>query len=186
MGGGSGGGGGTGGGPPELTLEQQVVGLWTQSGSCQGTDIMVAKYFCPGPRIRGGITFDNFDFFVCGTWSSEDPDDVSGRAQLISVQDPSDPANQNVVSLEYTYDWDTDQLIYNAACDIPMERVSAGVTADDCETTVAACTSGGGSGPVQCVEDCDCGRCNYCESGTCRYGGEGPFGCYRGCGEYTP
>ena len=25
-----------------------------------------------------------------------------------------------------------------------------------------------------------CGRCWYCENGECRYGGEGPFGCYRG------
>jgi hypothetical protein len=33
----------------------------------------------------------------------------------------------------------------------------------------------------KCSTDCDCGHCNYCESGTCRYGGEGPYGCYRGC-----
>jgi hypothetical protein len=33
----------------------------------------------------------------------------------------------------------------------------------------------------QCGADCDCGHCSYCESGQCRYGGEGPSGCYRGC-----
>ena len=177
-------GGGTGGAPPELTLEQQVVGAWAQSGSCDGTDIVVGKFFCPGPRIRGGISFDDLDFLVCGTWSAEEPDDVSGRAQLISVQDPGDPGNEDVLTLSYTYDWDNDQLIYHASCDIPMERLEGGVTAEDCESRT--CTAGGGSGSVQCIEDCDCGRCNYCESGTCRYGGEGPYGCYRGCGEYTP
>ena len=44
-------------------------------------------------------------------------------------------------------------------------------------------TSGGGIGD-DCDSDCDCGHCGYCEttssSGTCRYGGEGPYGCYRG------
>ncbi len=41
---------------------------------------------------------------------------------------------------------------------------------------------GGGSGiGSDCSTDCDCGRCNYCEDGVCRYGGEGPYGCYRGC-----
>jgi hypothetical protein len=43
-------------------------------------------------------------------------------------------------------------------------------------------TPSGGSGLGDaCGTDCDCGHCNYCESGTCRYGGEGPYGCYRGC-----
>jgi hypothetical protein len=170
----------------ELTLEQQVVGAWSQSGSCGDTEIVVAKFICPGGRVRGGISFDAFDFVVCGTWTAEEPDDVSASTQLISVQDPSDPANQDLVTLSYTYDSDADQLIYHASCEIPLERAEGGVTADDCETSVTQCTSGGGSGPVDCVEDCDCGRCNYCESGTCRYGGEGPYGCYRGCGEYLP
>jgi hypothetical protein len=43
-------------------------------------------------------------------------------------------------------------------------------------------TESGGSGlGDSCSTDCDCGRCNYCEGGECRYGGEGPYGCYRGC-----
>ncbi len=31
------------------------------------------------------------------------------------------------------------------------------------------------------TSDCDCGHCGYREGGTCRYEGEGPYGCYRGC-----
>jgi hypothetical protein len=43
-------------------------------------------------------------------------------------------------------------------------------------------TESGSSGlGGDCTTDCDCGRCNYCEGGECRYGGEGPYGCYRGC-----
>lgn len=41
-------------------------------------------------------------------------------------------------------------------------------------------SGGGGSGGV-CGSDCDCGHCQYCERGSCYYGGEGPYGCYRGC-----
>lgn len=33
----------------------------------------------------------------------------------------------------------------------------------------------------QCGADCDCGHCSYCESGICRYGGEGQYACFRGC-----
>ncbi|MBW2223050.1 MAG: hypothetical protein JRF54_02325 [Deltaproteobacteria bacterium] len=183
-GGGTGGTGGTGGSAPELTLEQQVVGAWTQSGSCDGTDIEIGEFICPGGRVRGAETIGNFDFLICGTWTAQEPEDVTARAQLISVQDPGDPANEDVFTFEYTYDWDNDQLVLHGACDIPLQRLEGGVTADDCESST--CTSGGGSGPVSCGTDCDCGRCWYCESGTCRYGGEGEFGCFRGCGEFIP
>jgi len=181
---GSNGGGGTGGGSaPELTLAQQVVGAWGQSGTCDGTSIQIAEFICPGGRVRGAQTYDNFDFLVCGTWTSEAPDDVSSRSQLISVQDPGDPGNNDLYDFSYTYDWENDQLILHGNCDIPLDRAEGGVDADDCESAV--CTRGG-SGSVQCTVDCDCGRCNYCESGTCRYGGEGEYGCYRGCGEFVP
>lgn len=51
--------------------------------------------------------------------------------------------------------------------------------------TVAVSGGGSGSTSGQCSSDCDCGHCSYCEksgsSATCRYAGEGPYGCYRGC-----
>jgi hypothetical protein len=183
-GGGTAGSGATRGSAPELTLEQQVVGAWAQSGSCGDTDIEIGQFMCPGGRVRGAETFGGFDFLLCGTWASDAPDDVSSDLQLIAVIDPNDPGNEDLYEFSYTYDWDNDQLILHGSCDVPMERLEGGVTEDNCESQT--CTSGGGSGPVQCVLDCDCGRCNYCESGTCRYGGEGPYGCYRGCGEYVP
>jgi hypothetical protein len=181
------GGGGTGGGSVELTLEQQVVGGWTQSGSCGDITITVGTFICPGGRVRGAESFDGSDFLQCGTWSAEEPDSVSAELNLIAVIDPSDPGNDDVLDFEYTYDAENDQLIQlTGPCQIPLVRVEGGVTADDCESDVCSGWLGGSSAPVQCTVDCDCGRCNYCESGTCRYGGEGPFGCYRGCGEYVP
>lgn len=51
--------------------------------------------------------------------------------------------------------------------------------------TVAVSGGSGGSASGQCRTDCDCGHCSYCEkngsTATCRYAGEGPYGCYRGC-----
>jgi hypothetical protein len=41
--------------------------------------------------------------------------------------------------------------------------------------------TGSRPGGGKCGADCDCGHCYFCESGTCRYGGEGPYACYRGC-----
>ncbi|MEZ4225332.1 MAG: hypothetical protein R3B13_30555 [Polyangiaceae bacterium] len=53
------------------------------------------------------------------------------------------------------------------------------------EYSVTGTGSGSGSTGGQCSSDCDCGHCGYCEksggNGVCRYGGEGPYGCYRGC-----
>ena len=184
---GTGGTGGTGGGTTApLTLEQQVVGAWAASGTCQGSEVTIGEFICPGGRVRGAQSFDNFDFLVCGTWTAEDPDQVESRVQLISVQDPSDPGNQDVLAQPFTYDAESDQLTLNIACNIPLQRLEGGVTEEDCESSVPGCNNDGGSGPIGCTEDCQCGRCWYCESGTCRYGGEGEFGCVRGCGEFIP
>lgn len=47
--------------------------------------------------------------------------------------------------------------------------------------TITHVSGGGGSGGGSCSTDCECGHCHYCAQGTCYYGGEGPYGCYRGC-----
>lgn len=178
-GGGNNGGGNNGGGGP-LTLEQQVVGAWAQGGTCNGDQIQVGLFVCPGGRIRGAKSLGGYDFLVCGTWEATPPDQIASKEKLIAVIDPDDPANNTVYDNKYTYEWDGDQLVWNGGCNIPMQRLEGGVSAEDCESS--ACSEGG-SGAVQCGTDCDCGRCNYCESGTCRYGGEGPYGCYRGCSD---
>jgi len=56
-----------------------------------------------------------------------------------------------------------------------------GSATDSGSTTGGGGTTDSGIKP-QCSFDCDCGHCGYCESGTCRNGGQGPYGCYRGCG----
>ena len=163
-----------------LTLEQRVVGAWGATGMCNDADVQAGIYLCPGGRVRGARTLNSFDFLVCGTWTVTEPDRVNGRERFIAVIDPDDPANNDVLDVQYTYNAATDELVWNGPCDVPLERLEGGTTEEDCESSV--CTDGG-NGPVECGTDCDCGRCNYCESGTCRYGGEGPFGCYRGCSD---
>jgi len=71
------------------------------------------------------------------------------------------------------------ERMYWGNCGLPLDRVPGAVSEEDC--TGGTC-SAGGSGDVDCGTDCDCGRCWYCESDICRYGGEGAYGCYRGCG----
>ena len=55
----------------------------------------------------------------------------------------------------------------------------------DLQTRKLGGGGGGGGGDDQCGTNCDCGHCWYCEKqssgNVCRYGGEGPYGCYRGC-----
>ncbi len=62
------------------------------------------------------------------------------------------------------------------------QNVTQFFDAVDASGTSYVYTESGSSGLGDtCQTDCDCGRCNYCEGGECRYGGEGPYGCYRGC-----
>ncbi|HJL39803.1 MAG TPA: hypothetical protein RMG48_00735 [Myxococcales bacterium LLY-WYZ-16_1] len=84
-------------------------------------------------------------------------------------------------SKDYLYDASTDTL--SEGCPIVLRRAVGEISEEDCESSVC---SEWGSGPVECRTDCDCGRCWYCEeiggeNGVCRYGGEGPAGCFRGC-----
>ncbi|MCK5806511.1 MAG: hypothetical protein KAI66_27020, partial [Lentisphaeria bacterium] len=64
---------------------------------------------------------------------------------------------------------------------IVLQRIAFDVTENYCHSD--ACPQDGGStgGSGSCGTDCDCGHCWYCESSTCYYGGEGSYGCYRGC-----
>ena len=79
-------------------------------------------------------------------------------------------------ALSFTYNAETGNLDWVSRCPFPLQRLVG-------ETLEADCTSGfcGDVELTGCGTDCDCGHCWYCEDGTCRYGGEGPFGCFRGC-----
>lgn len=154
-----------------LTLEQLAVGTWWGSGSCNGTDIEVGWFLCPGGRVRGFSIFGGYDSLDCGTWSLSG-DEVTGTISSTAVIDGS------VDSYDYGMTFDGERM-YFGQCQIPLPRAPGGVDESDC--TGGVC-SAGGTGDVECGTDCDCGRCWYCETDTCRYGGEGEYGCFRGCG----
>jgi hypothetical protein len=159
------------GGGAELTLEQLAVGVWGGSGTCNGTPVEVGWFLCPAGRVRGYSIVDGYDFLDCGTWSisgSEITGTISGTAVI----------DGSVDSYDYYMVFDGEQMQWGS-CSLPLQRLPGGVDESDC--TGGVC-SAGGSGDVDCGTDCDCGRCWYCETDTCRYGGEGPYGCYRGCG----
>ena len=77
------------------------------------------------------------------------------------------------------YDAEDDMIVYwfNNTW-FYAERLTDGSSID---VDDSYCGSSGGSN--QCGADFDCGRCWYCDNGTCRYAGEGPYGCYGG---WTP
>lgn len=162
-------------GGASLTLAQLAVGGWTASGTCDGTEITVGWFLCPGGRLRGGETVGGYGFLNCGTWSA--------TASIVTVSYDTkavlDPTITDHHDIDLAYESDADTLTWKANCPVQLHRVDGEVTEQDCASS--SCTAGG-SGSVSCNIDCDCGRCWYCDSGTCRYGGGGPYGCYRGCG----
>lgn len=84
-------------------------------------------------------------------------------------------------------------VLGSTSCFLNADRLDAKMTGPDFTAAVRqllsltfSSSSGGNMSTTQaCGTDCDCGRCSYCEksggSSACRYAGEGPYGCYRGC-----
>jgi hypothetical protein len=164
---------------PTLTTAQLVVGAWYGGATCtsggEQVTIEYGYFICPTGRLRGFESIGGWNFVACGTWS------VSGNRLTADYKATAtaDPSVYEYVTWYFDYDPVADTLTWVSGCPIPLHRLVGEIEEDDC--TSSACSSGG-SGSMECGTDCDCGRCWYCESGTCRYGGEGPYGCYRGCG----
>ncbi len=155
----------------DLTTEQAAVGVWSGSGTCDGTPIQVSWFLCPAGRVRGFTIIDGYDFLDCGTWSASG-NEISGVIHNTAVIDGSTD------SYDYYMQYDGERM-YWGGCALPLDRVPGAVDESDC--TGGTCSQGG-TGDEDCGTDCDCGRCWYCEIDICRYGGEGAYGCYRGCG----
>ncbi|MEE9594514.1 MAG: hypothetical protein V3V92_03855 [Candidatus Hydrothermarchaeales archaeon] len=165
--------------PPATTVgsaadtDKMVIGTWAGGGTCGGTYIEFGFFICPGGRLRGYEKINKLAFVDCGTWSINENDGVDLSLTATAVLDRSVKEKMN-----YEFNYDNDQLVWKSACPVPLTRLTGeDVSMDDCESTTC---SAGGTSAVQCSADFDCGRCWYCDSGTCRYGGEGPYGCYRG------
>jgi hypothetical protein len=161
----------------ELGTRERIVGAWAGEGQCQDFPYLNIVFICPGGRYRGATTFGNVSFVNCGTWSMETGSLF--RTDYTSTDTVLGESERQ--SKEYLYDASTDTL--SEGCPIVLRRAIGEISEEDCESSVC---SEWGSGSVECRTDCDCGRCWYCEeiggeNGVCRYGGEGPAGCFRGC-----
>jgi hypothetical protein len=183
------------------SLSAQSVGAYRQSGSFCSTGSPWNGYgffLCPGGRIRGAGTMDGATELVCGSYTVTPPsipdctDKVGCYAKVhVTAKDTLIEGGQQDVDNNFKFDMmfipkttsGVSRLARPAPCSdgtnnyLTIDRIAADVTGDYCVSS--ACPASGAT--ASCGGDCDCGHCWYCESGTCRYGGEGPYGCYRGC-----
>jgi hypothetical protein len=166
-------------------------------------------YLCPGARILGGGSFSTASFsggteYFCGSYTTT----AKVYQNCTNLLGCFDRVNATVTDwmllggvldtapgYQFTglYVQGTPTRIYlPTECNdgttsyIGMALQPFAVTAEDCVSARCPAPSGSNGNFGTCGTDCDCGRCWYCDksggTGTCRYGGEGPYGCYRGCG----
>ncbi|TRZ69719.1 MAG: hypothetical protein D4S02_01590 [Rhodocyclaceae bacterium] len=175
-----------------------VPGAWAYAGySCskQPDPRIQASYFiCPAGGLRGVedtyISGKKYSYVAKGTWSTASTPSNPSFASLLlkytttvnvgGVVD-SGPGLLGGKSGYMLYDASADTIAYYYnSCWMVMKRLADGsnIGVDD-----SYCQSSG-TATSQCQADYDCGRCFYCDKSaagnTCRYGGEGPYGCYRG------
>lgn len=156
--------------PPPL--ETIVVGAWAGGAQCPGQEVAFAYFLCPQGRLRGAEDFGGFDFLVCGTWTVTQDDEI-----VLNYTATATPSGEVFTGETQTFQYQDGQLVWSIdVCPLPLQRLVGAVVEEDC--TGGFC---GGGAITGCGTDCDCGRCWYCENDTCRYGGEGEFGCFRGC-----
>jgi len=186
-----------------LSLQAQAVGAYTQIGStCASGSVLndYVAFLCPGGALNGGgILLDATELW-CGTFSvspAANPGctDTLGCYPRVdaTVKDTIIYGGQADVTYGYEFvmylvsDGTTTVLYKRTQCNdqsygyILMESIARDVTDNYCHSDACPQPGGATGGSGSCGTDCDCGHCWYCEGGTCRYGGEGPYGCYRGC-----
>ena len=193
-------------GSSTMSLTAQVVGAYSQIGSTCPTGTSADKsgwamFLCPGGIVRAAGYFTNLVDVECGTFTVAGPTysnctDKYGCFPRVdfNVKDTLELSGQtNTAQMQWSVYVIPHNGIQgfqeqNGPCTdqkstgtVVYELVDPSVTDNYCNSS--ACPQPGGStgGSGSCGTDCDCGHCWYCESGTCRYGGEGASGCYRGC-----
>lgn len=155
-------------------LKKMVVGAWSGTKTfttSNGTmKVTYGWYICPKGRVRGFEKLGSFDFLVCGTWTmNEEQFTMNYYAIDVLVGDRWD---NDPLKAVYYYDYD---VLYTYS-GVVIYRLAGDITESDC---VSKTCGDGSTYSADCSYDGDCGRCWYCDNGTCRYGGEGPYGCYR-------
>ncbi len=174
-----------------------VPGAWVYAGySCSKLPdprIQAMYFLCPAGGLRGAedtyISGKKYAYLAKGTWSvAATPSDPSYASlilkytttiSVLGVVD-SGPGLLGSKSGYMLYDASNDRIVYYYnACWMALKRLADGSNTD---VDDSYCQSSAPTG--QCQADYQCGRCWYCDKSgagnTCRYGGEGPYGCYRG------
>ena len=171
-------------------VRTMIVGIWAGSWSCAGEEHSAQgeMYWklCPNGKLRGVTTVEtsrlSMEAIASGSYSINNADDEVSVSLVETVVNPSIiRGDVSTTELSVLYSSEDDALRVHNYCGFWMTRLEGGgyqdINNSDCESSASASDGGNDA----CGTDCDCGRCWYCESGTCRYGGEGPYGCYRGC-----
>jgi len=184
--------------PATLSLDAQAVGAWwAKTTDCPPKESYeMALYICPGGHIRGAGKFGTVTELMCGTYETSPASlsnctDKWGCFPKIAIKYKSTFILAGQKDVEPAAKLDLrqvapNQLLRSWKCNgqdttASFLRVDGEVSDMDCSSDACSASGSAESGMGQCGTDCDCGHCWYCESGTCRYGGKGPSGCYRGC-----
>lgn len=182
-----------------------VVGAWgyigtnCSSAETSGNYNKIYTFFCPGGKMKGlevvtgSGAFNNgtSEFLAQGSWNvTETPNDPSfGSISLdyttsivIGGVKDSGPGSLGYRPGVMIYNPDQDLIAYKwGSCTMFAGRLLDGDAKNMSDEYCSPASSNVGG---QCGADADCGRCYYCENNAggniCRYGGEGPNGCYRG------
>lgn len=151
-----------------------ITGGWISSPtSYEKYTLKFGFFLCPSGRVRGFSSINNyFGCLECGTWKIENPPLVT-----INMTSKCNDESTDKWSTNMSYDSIKHCLILRSLCDILLYRAQGELSDQNC--IKGSCSEGGTGDITNCRADFDRGRCRYCENGTCRYGGEGPYECYR-------
>jgi hypothetical protein len=156
----------------EVPLSARVPGAWFGTGECNGTRFEFGYLLCPMGRLRGAEKVSDFNFVDCGTWS------IDEQGTLTFDYTATDTSIGDEWATTLSGQFVDGEIVMLDGC-VVLDRLVGEITEEDC--TEGHCAAGGTGDITGCGTDCDCGPCWYCDNGVCRYGGVGPFGCYRGC-----
>jgi hypothetical protein len=203
--------GGAGGGSVQsgvpTSAKARVVGYWGMADSSGCTGAGGASWsnyvyaLCPDGRVVGGGEMTNgLIEVVCGTYTvtprtydnctDENAcfDRVSANVKVTSaiggvkdVGSTTDTLYADVKLGSPAFLMTRRSCLNGSAEDLYFDRSAGTMSNDYCVSSLCPASGSSSGGYGSCSADCDCGQCWYCESGTCRYAGAGPYGCYRGC-----
>lgn len=184
--------------------KSMVVGAWAYGGRLcdKDPDPMAKPYYflCPGGGLKGVEKWLNpsakmnfareLDYVAQGSYSitkySTDPGTEKYAKLSLNYKtkiniDGVYSEDTGLLGSHMFYDHEHDRIMfYYHSCWFGLVRLADGKNKDIDDSY---CGSSSHT-TDQCGTDADCGRCWYCDTSSspniCRYGGEGPYGCYRG------